>query len=48
MPTTIVFFEVSMPRWIGPAADVTLDMTVGSVPPLWLRFAGVTAPSSFR
>jgi hypothetical protein len=38
--TTIVFFEVSIPRWIGPTAGVTLDMTAGSLPPLWLRFAG--------
>jgi hypothetical protein len=33
MPTTIVFFEVSIPRWIGPGADVTLGMTAGSLPP---------------
>jgi hypothetical protein len=39
-PTTIVFFEVSIPRWFGPAADVTLDMTAGSLPPLWLRLLG--------
>jgi hypothetical protein len=46
-PTTIVFFEVSIPRWIGPAAGVTLGMTVGSLPPFWRRFAGLVAPSSF-
>ena len=40
MPTTIVFFEVSIPRRTGPAASVTPDMTAGSLPPLWLRFAG--------
>ncbi len=31
--TTIVFFEVSIPTWISPAADATLDMTAGSLPP---------------
>jgi hypothetical protein len=33
MPTTIVFFEVSIPRWIGPAPDVKLGMTADSLPP---------------
>ena len=31
--TTIVFLDVSIPRWIAPAGDVTLDMTAGSLPP---------------
>jgi hypothetical protein len=31
--TTIAFFEVSIPRWISPACDATLDMTAGSLPP---------------
>jgi hypothetical protein len=31
--TTIVFFEVSIPRWISPACDATPDMTAGSLPP---------------
>jgi len=31
--TTIAFFEVSIPRWISPAGDATLDMTAGSLPP---------------
>ncbi len=33
MDTTIVFLEVSIPRWISPAGGVTLDMTAGSLPP---------------
>jgi hypothetical protein len=33
LATTIVFFEVSIPRWISPSGDATLDMTVGSLPP---------------
>jgi hypothetical protein len=31
--TTIVFFEVSIPRWISPVGAATLDMTAGSLPP---------------
>jgi hypothetical protein len=31
--TTIVFFEVSVPRWVSPDGDATLDMTAGSLPP---------------
>jgi hypothetical protein len=36
-PTTIALIEVSIPRWINPAPDVTLDMTVGSLLCQWLR-----------
>src|SRR5258708_6918601 len=39
-PPPIFFFEVPIPRWLGPAAGVTLDMTAGSLPPLWLRLPG--------
>ena len=49
MPTTIVLFEVSIPRWIVLIADTALDMTAdchfrhnGS------GFADLAAPSSFR
>ena len=45
--TMIVFFEVSIPRWISPAGDATPDMTAGS----FRRNGsgtGVLAPSSFR
>src|ERR1017187_1935232 len=46
-PTTIVSLEVSIPRWISPAGDVTLGMTAGSLPPYGTG-AGLLAPSSFR